>query len=395
MGALKQPRNYFVFNKESDFQRGWRHNLTCRGAYVQAENCGRSGVFYSRLLDSRSKQTTWHRMTMDSHSLGDASVRFSFYCSESPTVLWQGAERDLEQLLRDPALTDDDRASFSAPYLVKTALNPRDVLLQEITGRYLWFRAELRPQGGESPVVGRIKIYLPRETWLQYLPEVYQEDPGGESFTARFLGIFQSLYDDLEADIRNVARYFDPDVVAGEYLEWLAGWLDVEDSYLWPEDKLRKLVKNGMALYQIRGTRQYVAAMVRLYTGEEPYIVEYSQVEPFLGDVGKTALLQELYGDNPYRITLILSATALRSNEEYKALLRIVDNARPAWTEVNLVVLKPYIFLNKYTYLGMNSSLDRYRPLNLDGYSALPFTSLGNGAGREINAEGADEREES
>lgn len=377
---MKAPLKYFVFNKESDFRRGWSRNISVQGGGIRVHDCaaGESGVFYSRLLDSREKETVWHRMTMDSRSLGAASVRFSFYCAESPTVLWAGRERDLGELLRDPALTDADRLRFSAPYLAKTALDPKDVLLHELTGRYLWFRAELRSQGGESPQVGNLKLYLPKETWLQYLPEVYQADPAGASFTERFLGIFQSLHGDLDADIRNVARYFDPDVVEGEYLEWLAGWLDIEDSYLWPEDKLRLLVKNGMRLYQLRGTRRYVSEMVKLYTGQEPYIVEYSQVEPFLGDVGKTALLQELYGDNPYRITLILGASALSSNEEFKALLRIIDNARPAWTEVNLVVLKPYIFLNKYTYLGMNSSLDRYRPLNLDGYSALPFTSLGD-----------------
>ncbi|MEG1683324.1 MAG: phage tail protein [Oscillospiraceae bacterium] len=374
---MKRSRSYFIFNKETDYRRGWLDNIACEDTGIRAENPDRAGVLWSRLLDSREKETPWHRLTMDSTSLGEASVRFAFYCAESRTALWQGQSRDLGELLRDPALTDRDREELSAPYLVKTALNPKDILLHELTGRYVWFRAELRPQGGQSPAIGNLKLRFPKETWLQYLPEVYQDDPAGKSFTERFLGIFQSLYSDLDEEIREVARNFDPDVVGGAYLEWLASWLDVEDGYLWPEEKLRLLVRHGMELYRIRGTRRYVTEMVKLYTGQTPWVVEHSGVEPYLSDVGKTALLRELYGDSPYMVTLILDGSALADNEAHRALLRIVDNAKPAWIEVNLVVLKPYIFLDKYTYLGINSTLDRYRPLHLDGYSALPFTRLG------------------
>ena len=382
---MRQRQNYFVFNKPADYRRGWGDNIRCVGASIRAEDPARPGIFWSRLLDSREKETVWHRLTMDSGSLGDASIRVSFYCSESRTVSLRGETRDLGELLGDPALTDGDRLEASGPCLVKTVLAPRDILLHDLTGRYLWLRVELLPQGGQSPEVGNVKLRFPKETWLQYLPEIYQADPAGSSFTERFLGIFQSLYSDLDEDIRQVARCFDPDVVGGEYLEWLAGWLDVEDGYLWPEEKLRTLVRRGMELYRIRGSRRYVVEMVKLYTGQEPWVVEYSQVEPFLTDTGRSALLRELYGQSPYMVTLILDGSALESSDAYKALLRIIDNAKPAWVEVNLVVLTPYLFLDKYSYLGINSTLDPYRPLNLDGSSALPFTRLGGESGQGIS----------
>ena len=382
---MRQRQKYFVFNKPADYRRGWGDNIQCLGGAIRLEDPGRPGVFWSRLLDSREKETVWHRLTMDSGSLGDASIRVSLYCGESRTVSLRGETWDLDQLLRDPALTDGDRLEASGLCLVKTVLAPRDILLHDLTGRYLWFRVELLPQGGQSPSVGNLKLRFPKETWLSYLPEVYQADPAGCSFTERFLGIFQSLYTDLDEDIRQVARYFDPDVVGGEYLEWLAGWLDVEDGYLWPEEKLRTLVRRGMELYRIRGSRRYVVEMVKLYTGQEPWVVEYSQVEPFLTDTGRAALLRELYGQSPYMVTMILDGSALESTDAYKALLRIIDNAKPAWVEVNLVVLTPYLFLDKYSYLGINSTLDRYRPLNLDGSSALPFTRLGGESEQEIS----------
>lgn len=374
---MKPSQSYFVFNKESDYRRGWGENLRLTGSGIRAERTDRPCVFWSRLLDCREKETVWHRMTMDSRSLGDASVRFTFYCAESRSSSWQGKSRDLDELLRAPELSDEDRRQLSAPFLARIALNPRDILLHELRGRYVWFRAELLPGGGESPEIGNLRLRFPRESWLAYLPEVYQADPAGKDFTERFLGIFQSLYDDLDEEIRAVARCFDPDAVGREYLEWLAGWLDVEDAYLWTEEQLRTLVRRGMELYRIRGTRRYVCEMVKLYTGQEPWVVEHSEIEPYLTDAAQAATLRELYGESPYMVTLVLDASALASNDAHRALLHIIDSAKPAWIEVNLVVLKPYIFLDKYSYLGMNSALNRYRPLNLDGYSALPFTELG------------------
>ncbi|MFI3312565.1 MAG: hypothetical protein R3Y62_01630, partial [Eubacteriales bacterium] len=148
-----------------------------------------------------------------------------------------------------------------------------------------------------------------------------------------------------------------------------------EDGYLWPEDKLRRLMGEGVALYRSRGTKDYVVKMVELFTGHRPYVVEQGDLEPFASDVEKSGLLGHLYGRSPYTITLILER--LDSTESYNALLRIVENATPAWLQTNVVVLKPYIFLDKYTYLGINTRLEPYRPLHLDGYSALPFTQLG------------------
>lgn len=371
---MKQARRYFVFNKAADFHRARLDNLSCLGESVRIADTRRPGILWSRLLDSREKETVWHRMTMDLRNPGSAAIRFRFYASDSRTAVWRGQARDLEELLFDPEMTDENLLELCAADFKKAALSPEDILLHEIDGQYLWFRAELTAQDGDSPEMGRIKLRFPKETWLSYLPEVYQSDPSGKSFTERFLGIFQSLHDDLDADIREVSRLFDPDVAEGSYLEWLAGWLDVEDGYLWPEDKLRKLVKRAMELYRIRGTRRCVVEMVKLYTGLEPYVVEYSQIEPLLSDVGQRGRLLTLYGRDPSMVTLVL--TELSSADAYRALSRIVSDVCPAWIQVNLVVLKPYLFLDQYTYLGMNSLLARYRGVSLDGTSALPFTSL-------------------
>ena len=46
---------------------------------------------------------------------------------------------------------------------------------------------------------------------------------------------------------------------------------------------------------------------------------------------------------------------------------------------MKLTVLKPYIFLNGHSYLGVNSVLGRYQAAALNGRSMVPFLSLGEG----------------
>ena len=40
-------------------------------------------------------------------------------------------------------------------------------------GRYLWLRIHLTGDGYATPVVGRLWVYFPRQTYLEYLPAVY------------------------------------------------------------------------------------------------------------------------------------------------------------------------------------------------------------------------------
>jgi hypothetical protein len=104
--------------------------------------------------------------------------------------------------------------------------------------------------------------------------------------------------------------------------------------------------------------------------------VEYHQLEPFLKDLRSEELITGLYGDNEYIFTVIIDLDAVYGINEYKILTKIIDNAKPAHMESNIVVLEPYIFLNKHSYLGINSILGQYQDLVLDGQAAIAFTTI-------------------
>lgn len=367
---------YFVCNKKLDFDRGAGENVQWTADGIAMQDSEKAAYFYSRVFDSREKQTIWHRIRLRAKSLGDASIRFTFYVSEVPYLLQDGQTRQIAEVLQDTHLSMTEKKQLFAPYAVKTAQNPTDALLHEAQGRYLWFLAELFGFGGQSPVLEHIRIDFPKETWLQYLPEIYQNPPESASFTERFLSIFQSLYDSIEAEMAQLPAKLDPTAAEGEFLHWLAGWLDLEDTYLWTEAQLRYLLQHAMEFYRKRGTRQGIAELIALYTGEMPYLIEHSALRAVSDDMRIRERMRRLYGDSDFLFTVVVREEVVPDAKTYQTLLKLIENAKPAHTEVNVVVLKPYLFLEKYTYLGMNSVLGQYRTAGLDGFAALPLTGL-------------------
>ena len=45
--------------------------------------------------------------------------------------------------------------------------------------------------------------------------------------------------------------------------------------------------------------------------------------------------------------------------------------------DFKIITLRPYILLDSYSYLGINSTLGQYRPAELDGFSMLSFSTAG------------------
>ena len=380
---MKATEKYFLFNKRPDFQRGVWQNLRWGDQGLCLEDPdGPRGVYLSPLLDSREKETAWHRGLIKSRSLGDGSLVFSFYCTDSPDLTDQhGRFWKLSDYLKTDQVELWEKEQTLQPYLVRRVQDPKDLLLHDVTGRYLWFKVRFFGQQGRSPSVAGVKLLFPKASWLDYLPEVYQRDAGG--FLDRYLSLFQSLYDDLDQEIRQVSSSLELDTADKEFLEWLAGWLGMEEGYLWEEEKLRYLLRHAMEFYSSKGTVASLKKLVKLSTGVEPYVVEQHQLEPFRRDVVQMDRLKRIYGEDPTVVTVCLPASAVPSNRAFQTLMKQMEQVKPAQVEIQLVLLKPYLFLDGYTYLGVNSVLGRYEPLHLDGHSTVPLITVGGAEERE------------
>lgn len=322
---------YFILNKKED--------------YVTHENC-----YTSHLLDSGEKQTKWSRLYIRFKQ--DSNIRVRMFVSEHR-----------EQIL-------DFR------YEVHGINGHEDCLLRNVTGRYVCLMVEGVPENQNPNHFLEIEIFFQSESWMSYLPEVYTAELPEDSFLFRYFSIFQWLYYDMGERIRETPHMLYPRFASLEYLDWLAGWFDLDNRTIWNREQLMYLLENGNRLLSIRGTRGYMEEMVKLFTGYIPFIVEYYQLEPYQSNIRKRKRLEQLYGDNAYVLTVVLPQEAAAEKQKSAMLRQLIRSCIPADMEYRLIILEPYIFLDHYTYIGINSQLGGYRNVALDGNGLTPYISV-------------------
>lgn len=213
------------------------------------------------------------------------------------------------------------------------------------------------------------------DSWLSYLPDIYASRLQEDSFLYRFLKIFQSVYAEMEERIKNIPGILYSSCENVDCLRWLASWFDMENRYIWNEEQLSYLLENRSRLYSIRGTKAYLVEMIQLFTGCTPYVVEYYQLDSYKTDIRQTKLLEGMYGESAYIVTLVLPQYTVSGQRELTVLRRLIRACLPADMEYRLVILETYIFLDRYSYVGLNSRLGGRREAALDGTALTPYLS--------------------
>lgn len=361
--VIDQEDKLFVYNKS---QQEITILKPVRRISRAADNALPEGMFVSRAFDSTTAGTVWHRIALDAEIPVDTQVRVSYLAAEGKMF----EEKDLDEYISNRDIPLADKYVFLKG--LKWALlppNPKDALLGG-TGRYLWLKVELTANDWQTPVLKSIQVHFPRKSYLEYLPAVYQEDEQSRDFTERFLSLFQTFFFRLEGQIDHIARNFDADAVTGDFLRWLASWLTIAVDDNWSEEKLRVLVRKAPELYRKRGTRQGMEEIIELYTGSRPVIVEHFQIK-WVNDGSFKDTLIRLFGDDPFSFTVLLKPEQVKSKNDRLTVQRIVDADKPAHTKAAVVVLQPWIYLDRHTYLGINTNLTRPN-LRLDVGSVMP-----------------------
>ncbi len=352
--------SYFVVNKQLDYQRGFLEGGEFRDGRLHIRQGERTGAcFISRLFDSRESGTEWARFTVEGVPDAGAGLQLSFYTSETDWISVGGVRRSISELISDPGLTSLQKKAIFDPLFKKHFIGHDDVLLYGVQGRYLFFILNLfQRENGNS--CGDMCLYFPKDTWLKYLPGVYRRSAESADFTERFLGIFQSMYEDRSREIRGSAAMLNPVSCSKGLLVELAQWMDIRDIYLWPEDKLRILIRSMPELSARRGTIGGLRSYLELYTGEEPVIREDSN-DPCSFMVG----VSQEYLDDP---------------REYRALLRIIGHMKPAGMKVRLEAKSRRMQAESEVKIGINSRLIAPEETEQDG---TPAAETAPKSGRE------------
>ena len=336
--------------------------LRLEQTFISPGNTQATGYYFSSALDSTTRGTQWHKLVFDMDRPANTQVQVSYLIANDIDAVPADATHASLDVL--------NALAWSTPIV-----NPQDALVCSPTGRYLWLRVQLIGQERLTPTVRRIQVYFPRNSYLRYLPAVYQEDTQSCDFLERFLSLFETFFTEVEGRINHIVRYFDASVtqvVVGDFLRWLASWLAITVEENWSEAQRRALVQRAPDLYTQRGTRAGIEAIIELFIGAKPLIVEHFQLE-CAQEPAVRQLLAQLYGTDPYCFCILLpvSRGALDPAQTRQLVTRLVEAEKPAHTCAGILELQPWVYLDMHTYLGINTCLSEPDP-RLDIGSVMP-----------------------
>lgn len=339
-------------------------------------NGSSAGIYVFPPLDSTESENEWHRIALDADIPNDTQIKVSYFATETLELVLQGRLVNLETWLANEAIHLQERLELLEPLWSRAMVNPRDALLRNARGRYLWVKLELGGSETSTPCIDRMRIYFPRMSLLDYLPAVYQENEASREFLSRYLAIFGSMLDDMEEKIDNIAELFDAETVSGSVMDWLASWLGIAVDDNWDDATLRKLIIKAPYIFARRGTREALEMFLEIFTGVKPLIVEHFQFKQFQETTELKDLMDKLYGQDPYAFTVLLNPAGSLSTSQMGTLQTILAQEKPAFTDARLVILQPWMYMDMHSYLGINTYLSELTPLKLDNQSAVPFNSL-------------------
>ena len=100
---------------------------------------------------------------------------------------------------------------------------------------------------------------------IDRLPAVLQED----EFLQRFLGAFDTSLAPVFVVLDNLDSYLRPQTTPPDFLDWLAGWVDVELDAAWSVEHRRRIVAGAAALHRRAGTAAGIRDAMLLAAGPE------------------------------------------------------------------------------------------------------------------------------
>jgi phage tail-like protein len=219
-----------------------------------------SGVWQSAPFDSGEHRCQWHRVEIGLSNFPPSSrIDVATFAHDAPLDVrlapddaWQSAHTLVAPLQQSPAAPPP-------PSL--------DVLVRSGAAQYLSVRIALASDGFGTPAVETMKLFYPRDSYLQYLPAIFSEDDEGRVFLERFLAIFQTEFDRFDRVIGEEEKYFDPDAVPdGPFLEYLASqWLGLRLEQTWNEQQKRRLLSAIPKIYQHHGQAAGLRELVAVY----------------------------------------------------------------------------------------------------------------------------------
>ena len=118
---------------------------------------------------------------------------------------------------------------------------------------------------------------------LQHLPECYRQGP--DSFTRRFLALFEHVLLPLGWNTANFDLFLDPKTAPPQFLSWLAQWHRIAVDASWTEPQRRRLLADAPFIFPRLGTAAALRRVLEIYTGGVPEIRSGGELPPNMFEV--------------------------------------------------------------------------------------------------------------
>ena len=104
---MAEDRKYFIFNKPMDYRRGTVDRMNAADGILRLTGA-EPGWFFSRVLDSREEEMTWHRLRTVCAER-DGGWNMTLYSSDSRFLVWGDNSAPVDEVLADPELSLEEK----------------------------------------------------------------------------------------------------------------------------------------------------------------------------------------------------------------------------------------------------------------------------------------------
>ncbi len=380
------------------------------------------GILWSNAISASSAKVSWHGVQAQSGSLpANVHLRLFFHTSNDVNDRPQ-VDPDASEPFADPRWKP--RSGSPDPFI-----DAHDLFIGGLPARFLWLGALFLSDGRDTPVVPQMLVEFNHDGYIVELPALYQTETKSRDFLVRFLALTETLFQDLETNIRDLPRLFDPHAVPKEFLSWLATWLGLSLDENSDEQEQRELIASAFEMYGRRGTVDGLRESLRLFAGVNAIIQEpvlnaewwslpspvetcgchkarakeqelqatensilgvttmLAVAQPQGAVVGTTATLDysnlitneefgtPLFEDVAHQFTVQISSAELRCPEAVSRVRRVLDREKPAHTDYHLCTIQPRMRVGFQATVGIDAvvgdSVKHSSVLGSDSYEGL------------------------
>jgi len=316
---------------------------------------GEAGAYITPMFDTQEAQCSYNRLVVDGRFEG-AKLELIAAATDETDVFIEGKPQCLEEYLANGQVPAPKKAEALRQLPHVRAVNTRDILLHDLKGRYVWVFVALYPTGKCDCELEGLRVELPKYSFSEYFPEIYQ----GNDFFDRYIAVFQSMFLDMERQVDNVPRLLDYRTTPDENVEYLAGWLGIDNSrHLFTTGQLRHIIENIDVFQGSKGTKRALEQIILLLTGIRPRIVEHFRWQRPVFTSARIQANKALYGETGSHFCVILDLTRAQLPEKIgeKDLEWLIESYSVMGLQFKVVYLRMCSHTDTHCYLDVNGAL--------------------------------------